>query len=95
MLAFHLLDVFPAKNKTSLLAVNNEQRPLNSTSISVEANLFVWDVTNNRDFFRDLIVPTKIHNTSHKIISITVSAPPISIHENLYISSINLRLSYF
>lgn len=92
--ALHLLDVLSAKDEAPLL-VNNEERALDSSCVSVEPDLLVGDITDDRDLLRNLVVSAEVHYTFDEVVSVVVSSPPVSVDKNLDEFSSEDRLSDF
>lgn len=78
-----LLNV-PISEHKSAFGINDEKRPLHTPGVGVEPDFFVGNITDDRDFFRNLVVATQVFNASHQVISIVVRAPPISVHKHLH-----------
>ena len=64
------------------VVLDNEQRPLHSTSICVEPNFFVGDVANDGHFFGDLVATTQLLDTLEEVIWIIMRPKPVAIDED-------------
>ena len=66
----------------NLVSFNNKERSLDSTSISVEANLLVGYVSHDRHLLRDLIAPAQVLNLFEQKIRVIVCTEPVAVDEN-------------
>lgn len=76
-----------------LVFLDDEQRPLNSSSIRVEPDLLVGDVADNRDFFGDLVASAKVLDALKKVIGVVVRSEPVAVDEDFDVfASLDLML---
>ena len=75
-----------------LAIFDDEKWPLNASWISEEANLFVRDVSDDRDFLGDLHATPQFLDLFDKVISVVVSANPPPVDEDLDTLAMAYRL---
>lgn len=68
-----------------LVVIDNKERSLHSSSIRVETNLFVGNITDDGDLFWDLIGSPEGLHLSHQDVGVVVRAKPVSIHEDFHV----------
>ena len=84
-LHLHAFDVLLPEKQLAVL--DDEERPLDSSSVGVEPDLLVGDVAHDRYLLRDLVAPAKLLDTLQQVVWIVVSADPVSVDKDFHIFS--------
>ena len=84
-LHLHAFDVLLPEKQLAVL--DDEERPLDSSSVGVEPDLLVGDVAHDRYLLRDLVAPAKLLDALQQVVWIVVSADPVSVDKDFHIFS--------